>query len=231
MSDHASQPHASQAAVARVHGSKSGRLFYFAVRALVRQILVRWLRLRVRGAERLKIDGPVILAPVHRSNLDAPLVAAVARRRIRALGKESLFASRAGAWVNSALGAIPVSRGHADRQAMRAAREVIASGEMMIVFPEGMRGSGPQIEGLFDGTVYLAAKTGAPIVPIGIAGTELAMGSGAKRIGRVRCAMVIGEPIPAGRARLSRPELADLSKRMASQLQAVFDEARQLAAG
>lgn len=222
--------HKSQQWAAEVHATRSGRLFYFVVRGLVRQVLVRWLRLRVRGAEHLAVEGPALLAPVHRSNLDAPLVAAVSRRRIRALGKESLFATAPSAWVNSALGAIPVSRGNADREALRAAREVISAGELMIVFPEGMRGSGDQLAGVFDGTVYLANKSAAPIIPIGIAGTEEAMGSGARRISRVRCAMVVGEPIWVQSGRLSRPALSAASEQLTSALQDAFDEARQLAA-
>jgi len=220
----------SQQWAARVHSTRLGRLFYFVVRGLVRLLLVRWLRLRVSGAERLHVEGPVILAPVHRSNLDAPLVAAVSKRRIRALGKESLFATTPGAWVNSALGAIPVSRAHADREAMRAAREAISAGEMMIVFPEGMRGSGPTVQGVFDGTVYLANKTAAPIIPIGIAGTEQAMGPGAKRITRTRCALVVGEPIAVPTQRLSRPALSAFSEQLAAALQEAFDEAASLAA-
>ena len=88
----------------------------------------------VEGTEHLDTPGPVILAPVHRSNLDSVLVACTAQRRLRALGKESLFTAPVFAWVNAALGAIPVRRGEADRQAMKAAQTIIADGAMMIVF-------------------------------------------------------------------------------------------------
>ncbi len=219
----------SQEWAMKVHGTRRAAAFYFGVRFLIRQVLARWLRLRVVGAEHLATPGPVILAPVHRSNLDAPLVAGVAKRRVRALGKESLFASMPAAWINSALGAIPVRRGEADREAMRAARQVISTGEMMIVFPEGTRQSGPVIDGVFDGTAYLANKANAPIIPIGIAGTEAAMGSGTKGIKRVRCAVVVGAPIAAPEGRMSRPALAEFSAGVTDALQGVFDEAQALA--
>ena len=206
-------------------------LFYVVVRGLVRHVLARWLRLNTRGEQHLDIDGGVIVAPVHRSNLDAPLVAAVSRRRIRALGKESLFRPAAWAWVNAALGAIPVRRGVADREAVRTAVEVISSGEMMIVFPEGMRQTGRTVDGTFDGTVYLANKTSAPIIPIGIAGTEAAMASGSRSIKRVRCAMVIGAPIRVPQHRLSRPEMAEFGNKITAALQSVFDEAHTLVSG
>jgi len=219
----------SQAWVARVQASRRGGLFYGVVVRLVRIVLFSYLRVRREGTEHLATDGPVILAPVHRSNLDSVLVAGVAPRRLRALGKESLFVHPVFAWVNAALGAIPVRRGEADRQAMRAAQEIIASGEMMIVFPEGTRQSGPTVEGLFDGTSYLADKTGAPIIPIGIGGTEAAMGSGARGIRRVRCSVVVGQPIRPPEGRMSRPQLAAFSAAVSSELQQVFDRARRLA--
>lgn len=219
----------SQEWAMKVHGTRRGSAFYVVVRLLIRQILAPWLRLQTAGTEHLATPGPVILAPVHRSNLDGPLVAGVARRRVRALGKESLFDSALSAWVNSALGAIPVRRGGADREAMRAAREVISTGEMMMVFPEGTRQSGPTIDGVFDGTAYLANKTNAPIIPIGIAGTEAAMGSGTRGIRRVRCAVVVGEPIEPPEGRMSRPALAEFSAEVTKALQTAFDEAQALA--
>ncbi len=214
-----------------VHRTRSARLFYFVVRGFIRQVIARWLRLRVAGKQHLDLEGPVVLAPVHRSNLDAPLVAAVCRRRVRALGKDSLFKGAPLAWINSALGAIPVKRGGADREAMRAAREVISEGEMMIVFPEGTRQSGTTVEGVFDGTAYLANKTAAPIVPIGIAGTGAAMPSGGKFIRPVRCALVVGEPIHPPEGRMSRPALAEFSAEVSRRLQVTFDEALALARG
>jgi len=82
--------------------------------------------------------------------------------------------------VCAALGAIPLRRGEADREAMRSARALLDQGEMMIVFPEGTRQSGPEVADVFDGMSYLASKTGATIVPVGVAGTEEAMAKGAK---------------------------------------------------
>ena len=134
------------------------------------------------------------------------------------------------AWANAALGAIPVRRGEADRQAMKAAQTIIADGAMMIVFPEGTRQSGDQVLGVFDGTTYLAHKTGAPIIPIGIGGTEAAMASGSKGIRRVRCSVVVGEPIAAPEGRLSQPQRHAFSENVSAELQKVFDRAISMAA-
>ncbi len=209
---------------------RSSLVFYRVVRFLIRVVLFRWFRLQARGAEHLSLAGPVIVAPVHRSGLDSPLIAGLTSRRLRALGKESLFVSPVSAWVCAALGAIPLRRGEADRVAMRSARDLLDLGEMMIVFPEGTRQTGKRVAGVFDGMSYLASKTGASIVPIGIAGTEEAMPSGAKFPRRSRVAIVVGQPIPAPQGRVSRPALTAFSADVTERLQASFDEALALAA-
>lgn len=215
----------------RVGHQRSSLLFYRAVHFFIRTVVFRWVRTEIRGAEHLDLEGPVIVAPVHRSNLDSPLVAGAARRRMRALGKQSLFVNPIGAWVCAALGAIPVRRGEADRDAMRSARRILDDGEMMIVFPEGTRQTGDRVAGVFDGMSYLASKTGATIVPVGIAGTENALPPGAKFLHRCRTAIVVGEPIAAPQGRMSRPALTAFSDDVGTRLQAAFDEANDIIRG
>ncbi len=169
---------------------------YRAIRRVVQTLLFPWLRAECVGAERLDIDGPMILAPVHRSNLDSVVVACFSRRRIRALGKESLFVVPVVKYFCAALGAIPVRRGQADREALAAAKSLLDRGESMIVFPEGTRqDSGVELGELFDGAAWLSARTGAPVIPIGIAGTSEAMGAGARWIRRSTVRVVVGEPL------------------------------------
>ena len=71
----------------RVQASRSAAVFYWLARRLLRLTLMPWLRVKKEGTHHLSTPGPVILAPVHRSNLDAVLVACSAKRRLRAIGK------------------------------------------------------------------------------------------------------------------------------------------------
>ena len=89
--------------------SLAQRLFYRLVRAVVVFIAHAYFRVRVSGAERIPSHGPFILSPVHRSNLDTPVIAAVSRRRLRYMGKESLWKSRFGGWFLTTAGGF---RGH-----------------------------------------------------------------------------------------------------------------------
>ncbi len=214
----------------RVGSRRSSLWFFRFIRRLIRLFIFPWLRVTSEGGHNLDLGGPVIIAPVHRSNLDAPIIAGVGHRRMRALGKQSLFVNPLLAWVVAALGAIPIRRGEADREAMKSARDLLDRGEAMIVFPEGSRQSGPKVAAVFDGTVYLASKTGAPIVPVGVAGTEGALPSGAKFIHRSRVAVVVGEPIRVPQGRMSRPAMHELSRQITSDLQTVLDRANELIA-
>ncbi len=213
----------------QVAESRSGRAVYRAVRASIRAVLYRYFRVIARGGEHLDLEGPLILAPVHRSNLDAPLIAALSSRRIRSLAKESLFSPAPLGWFMSALGGFPVRRGGVDRDALRAAQTLLEEGEAVIVFPEGTRQRGEQVVDVFDGAAFLAARSGARVVPIGIAGTEAAMPSGARFPRRTKVAIVAGaplEPPDAGGQRLTLRARRDYTAALGQQLQRVFDEAR-----
>jgi len=214
-------------------GRRSSWWLYRLVRGSSRILLGRWLRLRADNVEVLDRPGATILAPVHRSHLDSVLIATQTRRRIRALGKESLFTTPGVSYVCAALGAIPVRRGAADRDALAAAQVLLERGEAMFVFPEGGRQRGNTVGELFDGAAWLAARTGAPVVPIGVAGTEQALPLNAKFIHRSHVGIVVGEPMAAPEGengkRVSRQQLRQFTAELATRLQAVQDEAVRLA--
>ena len=134
-------------------------------------------RVRVEGAlDELPTDGPLIIAANHASNLDAVVLGAwlIPRlgRRIQWLGKKELFAWPIVGWVAANNGVHPVDRGAADVEAFRLARRILDEGHVLFVFPEGTRSPDGSLQTAHDGLASLALRTGAPIVPIGIAGSS-----------------------------------------------------------
>jgi 1-acyl-sn-glycerol-3-phosphate acyltransferase len=132
----------------------------------------------------------------------------------------------------SFLGAFPVHRGTADREALRTSIEVIKNGEPLVIFPEGTRQFGPEVQPLFEGAAYVASRTGVPVVPVGIGGSERAMPKGSKMIKPVRVHLVIGAPLrpevgESGRS--SRRQVKELTDRLHVELQRLFDDARKKA--
>jgi 1-acyl-sn-glycerol-3-phosphate acyltransferase len=110
---------------------------------------------------------------------------------------------------------------------------------VLVLYPEGERKDGPTVQPLFDGAVYVAAKAGVPIVPVGIGGSDRVMPRGARFVYPRKVHVVIGPPIEAPIAageRLPRAVLKQHSERLHRELQDLYDEAqrrvgRQLPAG
>lgn len=212
-------------------GAKPSSLkVYKVVLTFIRRVMNPYFKVEAYGKiESLAVDGPLILAPVHRSNLDSLLVAGVSTRRCRALAKHTMFKNKPFAWLIAALGAFPVERGSADREALRAARMLLDDGQAMVVFPEGTRQeAGPMVGEIFDGVAYLAAKTGARVAPVGIAGTGEAMGKGTKFPKRVKVVIQVGEimePPTASGKRVTVGDRAAFSERLGTVLQELMDAA------
>jgi 1-acyl-sn-glycerol-3-phosphate acyltransferase len=202
------------------------------VRTLALGVARLWVRLTVVGRERLPAHGPFILAPVHRSNLDFLMAGLVVPGRMRYMAKDSLWKSRVLGRVVEVLGGFPVHRGSADREALRICMQVIENGEPLVMFPEGTRRSGPDVKELFDGAAYVAARTGVPLVPLGIGGSERAMPTGSKVIKPRKVALVVGDPIHPpkgdGTGRVPRRVVRELTGQLRDAIQARFDEATQI---
>jgi 1-acyl-sn-glycerol-3-phosphate acyltransferase len=213
----------------------AARHTFRALRLLLRVVARLAFRLEVTGQEHLPADGGYVLAPGgHRSILDTPLVSLAGARVLRYMGAENYFNVPGLGWFLRAMGGFPVERAATDRQALRLAEWILNNGEPLAVFPEGTRQQGPLIRPLKEGAAFLACRTGVPIVPVGIGGTERAMPKGAKWIRPRKVTMVIGPPIlpPArtGEGRVKRSEIRRVTQELSDTLQSLFDEA-QIKAG
>lgn len=201
--------------------------------AIVRGILVGfsrvYWRLTITGKEHLP-RGAYVVAPVHRSNIDTVLVAGLSWRRQRYMGKDALWKYRLPGRIISALGAFPVKRGAADRAALRTCLEVLATGEPLVIYPEGTRRSGPVVGDISEGAAYLALRAGVPLVPVGIGGSERAMRKGSPLLRPVKTAVVIGPPIPLptgeGSTRAPRRVVHQVTEQLRAELQRLLDEAQ-----
>ncbi len=213
--------------------TRGTRISYAVVRGIIHLVAVLFGRVQVVGAEKIPADGAFILAPVHRSNVDFALTSVITRRPMRYMGKDSIWKSKALGRFVSMLGAFPVHRGSADRDALRACTDIVEGGSPLVMFPEGTRCHGPIIEELFDGTAYVAARAGVPIVPLGIGGSEAMMPKGAKVLRPRKLVLLVGDPIPAPErsdaGRVPRSAVGALTERLHVELQDLFDEAQALA--
>lgn len=205
-------------------------VLYRLVRLAVGGFCRAFWRVEVRGLEHIPAGGAFILSPVHRSNIDTPLVALMGRRLVRFMGKDSMWKYRFSDWFFTSMGGFPVHRGTPDRDALRSCERLLADGQALVIFPEGTRRNGPLVTDVFEGPAYLSAKLQVPIVPVGIGGSEGAMPKGSKGIRPVKVSIVVGEPIPppprTDSGRVGRRAVRALTEQVQVRLQELFDEAQ-----
>lgn len=206
------------------------RAAYKTVRFIVTSFCRTWCRMTIEGRENVPADGLFLLAPTHRSILDTPIASGVTRRRMRFMGADKYWKNNAFGRLLTALGGFPVSRGTADREALKRCIAVLEGGEPLVLFPEGERKSGPIVRPLFDGATYIAVKAGVPIVPVGIGGSERVMPKGAKFIYPRKLHVVIGKPIQASKdadsPKAQRDAARQLTVDLHAELQRLFDIAQ-----
>ena len=219
---------------ARSRQSWPGRLLYRCFWVVVYVPIKILFRLRVEGSENLP-DGPFILSAVHRSFVDTPIVGVITGKRLRFMGKESLWDSRLLGTFLTVMGGFPVERGSADRTALRAAGDVLALGEPLVMFPEGTRQHGARLDRslVLDGPAFVAARAGVPIVPVGLGGTPSALPVGSRIPRPAKVVAIIGEPIPPPSkvdGKVPRRAVRELTETLYRDLNDLFVEAR-VAAG
>jgi 1-acyl-sn-glycerol-3-phosphate acyltransferase len=200
---------------------------YRFLRALVHGLNRLLFRTKVEGMERVPSEGPVIIAPVHRSGIDFFVASEVTRRKLHYMAKDNLWKRPLLGRFLQSVGAFPVHRQAADREALRLAQRVLDAGEVLVLFPEGERRAGPVVQDLHQGVAFLSARTGAPVIPVGIGGSASVMPKGTKIPRPPRIQLVVGEPIAApvrtASGRVPRSHLHTMTEELTETIQELYD--------
>jgi 1-acyl-sn-glycerol-3-phosphate acyltransferase len=174
-------------------------LLYWVIKGVATPVVRAGCRVRIEGREHVPERGPVILASNHRSFLDSIFIPLVVRRRVTFVAKAEYFDDPKSAWFFRGVGQIPIRRegGSASEGALLAAGEVLERGGVFGIYPEGTRTRDGNLHRGHTGVARLALRTGAPIVPVGLVGTDEVQPVDRKmpRLGRV-VTVRFGEPIP-----------------------------------
>jgi 1-acyl-sn-glycerol-3-phosphate acyltransferase len=131
---------------------------------------------KVFNAERVPLEGPVILASNHASYLDPPLVGACLRRGINYLARETLFRFPVVGWILRKWNSVPVDRDGGGAAGLRAILDRLLAGGAIILFPEGTRTPDGQLQHARSGIGLTVIKSQAPVVPVRVFGTFKAYG-------------------------------------------------------
>jgi 1-acyl-sn-glycerol-3-phosphate acyltransferase len=209
--------------------SERRTLTYRLCAAVVAGLAKLLFRPTVVGAENIPLEGPVLIAPIHRSNVDFALTLFISKRKSFFMAKDSLFRVPLLGPLIAHLGAFPIHRGVADRGSMALSEAVLRQGHALVLFPEGTRKEGRDVAPLHDGAMFVAARTGAKVVPVGIGGSDRAMPKGAKLPRPSKIRIVVGPPIdpPSADGRVSRSALSAKSEELRAALENVYHESLQ----
>lgn len=177
---------------------KDHRLGRF-VRVVAGAIVPALLRTKVIGAENIPAAG-ALLAGNHVSYMDPVLLWCVSPRPVHFMAKSELWESGLTRWGLPKLWAFPVNRGEPDRTAITTATELLRSGELVGVFPEGSRAAeaSGELGQAHGGAAFIALRADAPIVPVAFAGTEKVWPRGQRLPRLARTYIRIGTPILPG---------------------------------
>ncbi|MFC2072499.1 lysophospholipid acyltransferase family protein [Chloroflexota bacterium] len=184
--------------------------YYYLAGLIVRMLLRLFTRWQVKGRENIPNQGPLLVVANHVNLVDVPLLGASFDRRVIFMAKKELFHFRLIGHVIGSFGAFPVHRGQLDRKALRQANRVLADGQTLITFPEGTRSHSGRLGHAFPGSALIALRSGAPILPVGITGTENIKGI-AWILHRPQITVTFGYPfhLPPVNGKLSKTELAE----------------------
>lgn len=164
---------------------------YGIVKIIFTFILKIFFRMEVEGRENIPETGPLVMASNHLSVLDPPVIGTASTRKPYFMAKEEIFVPIFGD-ICKFLGAFPIKRGNGDMAAIRYSLSILKNGEVLAVFPEGTRSKTGKLGTAEPGTMLLAAKGKAAIIPTCLSGTDIF------RCGKIwpKVKVSFGKPIP-----------------------------------
>lgn len=200
----------------------------YLMRATLGKVLLALYRTRFVGTENLPAEGGYIVAGNHVSYLDPILLWCGAPKPTHFMAKKELFDAPVIGWGLRRLWAIPIRRATADREAIGRATALLKHGEVIGIFPEGTRQRAgaegdAELGQAHAGVAFIAMHAGAPVVPVGISGTERALPRGSWFPRFPRVTVSYGPPVrPEEFADLGRKErleamTAEIMRRVAQQ--------------
>ena len=189
------------------------------INALLHVLYFLLLKLEVSGKEHVPLTGPLILMINHIDALDPFIVVGIFPRPVTAMAKIEVFDIPLIGFLTQAYGAIPIQRGQVDTRALRQSLQVLQEGGALLMAPEGTRSPTYSLQQGKDGMAFIATRTDASIIPVGITGTQDS-GRYWRRVRRVPVRISIGKPfrlIP-GAEPLRRPLLRTMTDEAMYQL-------------
>jgi len=165
---------------------------YWKMRQVIGAIFQLLTRMEVKGVENIPKEGGCLLVTNHISRLDTPALLVAAQRRIYPLAADKYKNFPGFNWLLNISEAIWINRTEFDREALLNSIAVLKRGDVLGIAPEGTRSRSGTLQKAKSGVAFLAARTGVPVVPVGITGTNTMLQDFA-RLRRMHVCVTFGE--------------------------------------
>lgn len=200
------------------------KLWHYGLQAIVPLVA----SVRVVGRANVPASGGVLMVANHLSMADIPVLMGAMPRHIHWMTKAELFDGWPMGMLMPPGEPVMVNRGKADRTALKAAEAYLNNGELVGIFAEGHRSEAAGLQAARAGSVFLAQRSNALILPVGLAGTERVFVKGFPWLRRSRIVLRIGPPfrlseLPAGHAK--RPDRDQLAHELMARVAALLPPA------
>ena len=165
---------------------------YWKMRQVIGALFRLLARMEIAGAEHIPAEGGCLLVTNHISRLDTPALLVAANRRIYPLAADKYKNFPIFNWLLNISEAIWINRTEFDREALLNSIAVLKRGDVLGIAPEGTRSRSGSLQKAKSGVAFLAARTGVPVVPVGITGTNTMM-QDFSHLRRMRIRVTFGE--------------------------------------
>ncbi|MTV47436.1 1-acylglycerol-3-phosphate O-acyltransferase [Heliobacillus mobilis] len=199
---------------------------YRFIRGMLIFFFARICRWRLQGLENVPKDGPIIMAFNHASNWDPMILVCASPRKVHFMAKKELFEVPFVSYIVNLAGSYPVDRSKMGRQALKMSIDILNQGKVIGIFPEGTRSKTGEMGEAKAGTVMIAAKAGAPIVPVGLYNSQNVFSGGWFR----PVSVCFGSPIylNSDGGKLTSKDMHELSEQLMTTIAALVQDAKKM---
>jgi len=171
------------------------QMIYWVAFVIMKVTSLLFCPFQVVGRGNIPTKGAFILACNHQSNLDPVLVGLNIRRIVHYMAKDSLFKNPIIGFILRGCGAFSLKRGRIDSKALKEALSYLENGAPLLIFPQGTRRKSAEERKVNPGLGFLAVKSGVPVVPVRLIGTDKVLPKGAKWFKRHPVTIIFGQPV------------------------------------
>lgn len=193
-----------------------GKAWYQFIKTILWALCKVFFRLRLEGREHEPTRGPFIVAANHASAIDPPIVGIALKHQAAYMAKHELLHTPVLGPLLRSVGVFPVRRGEPDRKAIRRSLEVLDSGGVLVMFPEGTRSPDGRLQAPEPGAAMIALRTGAPVLPAVVINSHRILPKRARWPSLLQVTVRFGPPltVPKIEGRLDHETLEEWGRRI-----------------